>query len=118
MKVLIILNREPYDRTDTAWNSLRLASKLADCGNEVRLFLMNDAVDLARDACRPPEGYEQDLSKMLKDLIARGAAVKVCGTCMARYGIYKNHPYFDGAEKSTMQALADWVTGSDRVVSF
>ena len=118
MKTLIIFNREPYDSTDVTWNGLRLAGNLRDTGAEVRLFLMNDAVDLARDSCRPPEGYDQDLSQMLKDLIAGGTTVKVCGTCMARCGIYKNHPYFEGAEKSTMQDLADWVLGSDRVLTF
>ena len=118
MKILLIFNREPYDNTDVSWNGLRLAGKLCEGGNEVRLFLMNDAVDMARDACRPPAGYDQDLSKMLKDLIAQGVTVKVCGTCMARCGIYKNHPYFDGAEKSTMQALADWVVDSDKVITF
>jgi uncharacterized protein involved in oxidation of intracellular sulfur len=118
MKILIIFNREPYDTTDVTWNGLRLADKLAEAGSDVRLFLMNDAVDLARDACRPPEGYDQDLSKMLKALIARGVTVKVCGTCMARCGIYKNHPYFEGAEKSTMKALADWVVDSDKIISF
>ncbi|SKA04562.1 Uncharacterized conserved protein involved in intracellular sulfur reduction [Vibrio cincinnatiensis] len=55
---------------------------------------------------------------MLKDLITQGATVKVCGTCMARCGIYKNHPYFEGAEHSTMQALAEWVTDSERVLTF
>lgn len=79
---------------------------------------MNDAVDMARDVCRPPEGYDQDLSQMLKDLIARGVAVKVCGTCMARCGIYKNHPYFEGAESSTIAALAQWVDESDRMLTF
>lgn len=118
MKTLIIFNREPYDNTDVTWNGLRLADKLLDAGSEVRLFLMNDAVDLARDACRPPEGYDQDLSAMLKALIARGVAVKVCGTCMARCGIFKNQPYFDGAEKSTMPELAEWVVDSDKVISF
>ena len=118
MKILLIFNREPYDNTDVSWNGLRLAGKLCEGGTEVRLFLMNDAVDMARDACRPPAGYDQDLSKMLKDLIAQGVTVKVCGTCMARCGIYKNHPYFDGAEKSTMQALADWVVDSDKVITF
>lgn len=118
MNTLIVLNREPYDNTDVTWNALRLAGKLLDNGHEVRLFLMNDAVDLARDVCRPPEGYDQDLSKMLEELIGRGAIVKVCGTCMTRCGIYKNHPYFEGAESSTMAALADWVTGSDRVLTF
>lgn len=118
MKTLLIFNHEPYDGTDVAWNALRLAGKLLDGGSEVRLFLMNDAVDMARDACRPPAGYDQDLTVMLKALIARGAAVKVCGTCMARCGIFKNQPYFEGAEQSTMQVLADWVVDSDKVISF
>ena len=39
-------------------------------------------------------------------------------TCSVRCGIYKNHPYFDGAEKSTMPALAEWVVDSDKVLTF
>ncbi|MBN1379881.1 MAG: DsrE family protein [Gammaproteobacteria bacterium] len=118
MKILIIFNREPYDNTDVTWNGLRLARKLVESGQEVRIFLMNDSVDMARDVCKPPEGYDQDLSAMLKDLIAQSVPVKVCGTCMTRCGIYKNHPYFDGAEKSTMPELAEWVIESDKVITF
>ncbi len=118
MTSLIIFNREPYDNTDITWNGLRLADMLRKKEVEVRIFLMNDAVDMARDACKPPEGYDQDLSQMLKDLIANGVSVKVCGTCMSRCGIYKNEPYFEGAEKSTMSALADWVMDSDKVLTF
>ena len=118
MKILIVFNREPYDNTDVTWNGLRLAGKLQEAGQEVRIFLMNDSVDMARDVCKPPENYDQDLSAMLKDLIAKGVAVKVCGTCMARCGIYKNHPYFAGAEKSTMPELAEWIIDSDKVITF
>jgi len=118
MKILIIFNRQPYDNTDVTWNGLRLADKLSDANQEVRIFLMNDSVDMARDVCKPPANYDQDLSQMLKELIAKGIIVRVCGTCMARCGIYKNHPYFDGAEKSTMPALAEWVIDSDKVISF
>lgn len=117
-KVLIIFNRDPYDNTDVTWNGLRLAGTLKKKGNEVRIFLMNDSVDLARDVCKPQQGYDQDLSQMLKDLIAQGVPVEVCGTCMARCGIYKNHPYFEGANKSTMGFLADWVIDSDKVITF
>jgi uncharacterized protein involved in oxidation of intracellular sulfur len=117
-KVLIIFNREPYDNTDVTWNGLRLAETLRKNGAEVRIFLMNDSVDMARDVCKAPEGYDQDLAKMLKDLIANGVPVKVCGTCMSRCGIHKNHPYFDGAEKSTMNALAEWVVDSEKVLTF
>ena len=118
MKILIIFNRPPYDSTDVTWNGLRLAGKLLESGQEVRIFLMNDSVDMARDIYKPPEGYDQDLSQMLKELISKGTPVKVCGTCMARCGIFKNHPYFDGAEKSTMPELAEWVIDSDKVITF
>lgn len=118
MEVLIIFNREPYDMTDVTWNGLRLAKTLKKSGVDVRIFLMNDSVDMARDVCKPPAGYDQDLSQMLKDLISDSVPVKVCGTCMARCGIHKNHPYFEGAEKSTMQALSDWVLDSDKVLTF
>lgn len=118
MKILVIFNREPYDNTDVTWNGLRLAGKLQEAGQEVRIFLMNDSVDMAREVCKPPENYDQDLSAMLKDLIAKDVPVKVCGTCMARCGIYKNHPYFDGAEKSTMPELAEWVVDSDKIITF
>lgn len=118
MKILIIFNHEPYDGGDVTWNGLRLAKTLLEKGEEVRIFLMNDAVDLARDVLQKPESYDQDLVALLKDLIARGAQVQVCGTCMARCGLHKNHPYFEGAKKSTMAALADWVLDSDRVLTF
>jgi uncharacterized protein involved in oxidation of intracellular sulfur len=73
---------------------------------------------MARDVYKPPTNYDQDLSQMLKDLIANNVPVKVCGTCLARCGIYKNHPYFEGAIKSTMGELAEWVVTSDKVLTF
>jgi len=118
VKILLIFNRPPYDNTDVTWNGLRLADKLLEAGQEVRIFLMNDAVDMARDACKPPGEYDQDLSQMLKGLIGRGVPVKVCGTCMARCGIYKNHPYFEGAHKATMPELAEWIVESEKVITF
>ena len=118
MSILIIFNRQPYDQTDVAWNGLRLAGQLVETGQEVRIFLMNDSVDMARDACTPPAGYDQDLTQMLKALVAKGVPVKVCGTCMARCGIYRDQPYFEGAERSTMPALAEWVVESDKVLTF
>lgn len=118
MSILIILNRAPYDATDVTWNALRLAGKLLEGGNEVRLFLMNDAVDLARESCVPPQGYDHDLKSILKSLIASGVAVEVCGTCMARCGLHRNEPYYPGATSSTMARLASWVVESDKVLAF
>jgi sulfur relay (sulfurtransferase) complex TusBCD TusD component (DsrE family) len=77
MTILLILNHAPYDGTDLTWNALRLAGQLKQDGAEVRLFLMNDSVDLARDGVPVPEG-SSDLAQMTKDLIATGVTVKVC----------------------------------------
>jgi len=118
MRVLLILNRQPYDGTDVTWNALRLAGKLLDAGALVRIFLMNDAVDLAREETKKPESYDHDLVEMLKELINRGVPVKVCGTCMARCGIHKGKPYFEGAEKATMNDLVEWITESEKVLTF
>lgn len=117
MKALLILNRNPYDGTDVTWNALRLAEQLLNAGLEVNVFLMNDSVDLARDAAKPPEGYF-DLGEMLKGLIRRNVAVKVCGTCKVRCGMYKGEPYFEGAQEAKMTELAQWIKEADRVVSF
>lgn len=118
MKILIVFNRPPYDGTDVTWNGLRLAGKLAEAGHAVRLFLMNDSVDMARESCQPPAGYDQNLVSILKALIAQGVAVKVCGTCMARCGIHKNDPYYAGAHQATMAELAEWVADSERALTF
>lgn len=118
MIVLLVFSRPPYDSTDVTWNGLRLAKTLLTAGQEARIFLMNDSVDMARESCAPPPSYDQDLKEMLKELIASGVQVEVCGTCMARCGIHRNEPYYKGANKSTMSKLAEWVLESDKVLTF
>jgi len=117
-KILIIFNREPYDNSDVTWNGLRLATTLSEQGCKVCIFLMNDAVDLARECLEKPEGYDQDLKLMLKNLIQMGVQVEVCGTCMSRCGIYKNQPYFEGANRSTMLILSKLTIEFDKVITF
>lgn len=117
MKILLIFNKEPYDGTDLTWNGLRLANQLHEENQEVRIFMMNDAVDLARDMKIETQGYDQDLSNQLKALVDKGISVKACGTCMTRCGIYKNKPYFSDVKKSTIKDLSEWIIDSDRVIN-
>jgi uncharacterized protein involved in oxidation of intracellular sulfur len=117
MKILIIFNRNPYDGTDITWNGLRLAEKLIGSETEVKIFLMNDSVDMAREITKPPEGFF-DLGKMLKDLITKQILVKVCGTCKVRCGIHKGEPYFEGAQEAKITELAEWVKEADKVITF
>ena len=114
----IILNHQPYDGTDVTWNALRLAKTLHKSGENVNIFLMNNAVDLARNKTPKPDTYDYDLVDMLKKMYANGIALQVCGTCNARCGLFKNEPYFEDKISSTMQILADWVIESDKVLTF
>ncbi|WP_415396116.1 DsrE/DsrF/TusD sulfur relay family protein [Sulfurimonas sp. CS5] len=116
--ITIILNKQPYDGTDVIWNALRLAKTLYKSGESVNIFLMNDAVDLARDKTTKPDSYDYDLVEMLKKMHESGINLQVCGTCNARCGLFKNEPYFDEAISSTMQILSDWVISSDKVITF
>jgi len=115
--ILIIFNANPYDGSDVTWNGLRLADKLLDLQIDVKVFLMNDSVDLARDKCKPPDDYF-DLVKILKELIAKGVTVKVCGTCKSRCGIYKNESYYKDVAEATMADLAEWIKQSDQILTF
>ncbi len=117
MQSLIILNRNPYDGTDVTWNALRLAKQLHNDGVGVRLFLMNDSVDLAREGLKPPQ-YDFDLGEMLRELMNHGVTVKVCGTCLTRCGVVKNKPLLKEAIQATMPELAEWIQEVDSVISF
>lgn len=118
MNALIVLNHQPYDGTDVTWNALRLAQTLHEDDVDVRIFLMNDAVDLARETCVLPEDYDQDLVALLKSLMVKGIEIKACGVCLGRAGKYLGHPAYDGIETSSMKALSQWVIESERVLTF
>ncbi len=113
--VLIILSHSADDG-DTVWNALRLATTLTAQGAPVRLFVMNDAIDVVRQQVdRPPAEF--DLHAMLRTLLARGARVKVCTTCVTRCGMGHGE-VIPEVQLSSMPELAAWVTGSDRVLVF
>jgi len=118
MSILIIFNNQPYDGSDIVWNGLRLAQTLHKKGEIIKIFLMNDSVDLARDTTTKPDHYDYDLVRMVKELYDDGVFLGVCGTCQSRCGMNKNTPYFNEKIKSTMDQLANWTIESDKVLTF
>jgi uncharacterized protein involved in oxidation of intracellular sulfur len=76
----IIINDAPYG-VERPWNALRLAltSISTAIKSKVNIFLIGDAVSIAKKGQNPPEGY-YNLEKMLTDLIAKGGNVRACGT--------------------------------------
>ena len=81
MKTLVVLNDPAYG-TERSYNGLRLAHALAKReGEQVRIFLLADAVTCALAGQQTPNGY-YNLERMLAAAIRHGAQIGLCGTCM------------------------------------
>lgn len=117
MKTLLILNDPPYG-TERVYNGLRLAHALLKRGpeHEGTVFLMADAVTAARKGQKTPDGY-YNLERMLKRVIAGKGRVLLCGTCMDARGM-TDAEAMNGAERSTMDALAAATAEADQVLVF
>ena len=116
MQLLLLINRAPYDGTDVVWNALRLARTALEGGLAVRLFLLNEGVDLGRRDVRPVEP-EFDLQGMLSDLMEAGATVRLCQTCLSRCGIGEGE-VLPQAEVAGMKDLLEWVQDSEKALTF
>jgi predicted transcriptional regulator len=68
------------------------------------------AVVAARKGQKTPEGY-YNLERMLRDLVASGATVLACGTCLNSRALTKED-LIEGIEVGTMLKLAGWIKES------
>lgn len=115
-QILIILN-EPAYGNERSYNGLRLAMSLARSeGVDLKVFLMGDAVTVAKLGQKTPDGY-YNLERMLKDCTARNVAIGACGTCMDARGM-ADEPLAEGVHRSTMGELTDWTLWADKVLVF
>ena len=94
---LFILNEAPYG-SERAYDALRLAGAMA-----------------GRDGQQVPEGCH-NVERMLGKLLRHGS-VALCGTCMDARGM-QQADMVDGASRSNLSELADWVLQADKVIVF
>ncbi len=111
MKWTLIASSAPTSG-DAVYNTLRLVLKAYKRGHELRLFFINDAVDVAREGFEPGE-----IRELLDVCISEGIPVKICTTCVTRCGIGEGAIRSD-VDMATMDDLADWIEDSDRVLTF
>ena len=115
MKVLLIVNDQPYG-SERPYNALRLAGTLAKReAVDLRLFLMGDAVACAIDGQKLPDGHYH-LDRMLKPLVRRGTVV-CCGSCLDARGIAEQR-LVEGVRPSNLDELTDWTLWADKTVVF
>lgn len=117
MKTLLILNGAPYGEERT-YNALRLAGALTKReGRAVRVFLMGDAAIAAKRGQKVPDGFYN--AQLMLGRVARAMpdSVAVCGTCMDARGMQADE-LMDGAQRATLETLADWTEWADKVLVF
>lgn len=116
MKTLLILNDAPYG-SERTYNGARVAGALAkQPGNEVRVFLIGDAVSTAHRQQKVPSGF-YNLEVMLGAVTKHSGIVGVCGSCMDARGI-SVEDLIEGSHRSSMDELAQWTTWADKVLVF
>ncbi len=117
MSTLLILNDPPYG-TERTYNGLRLAQSMLrkNAAMELSIFLLADAVIAARKGQKTAEGF-YNVEHMLKRLMASGARVLLCGTCMDARGL-QEQDLIEGARRSSMDDLALATLAADKVIAF
>jgi uncharacterized protein involved in oxidation of intracellular sulfur len=115
VKALLVLNDPPYG-TERSYNALRVANSLAKRSEQVRVFLMGDAVACAVRGQKTPNGY-YNLERMLKGCANHGVEVGCCGSCLDARGI-EDERLVAGARRSTLEELTDWTLWADRLLTF
>lgn len=116
MKTLFILNDAPYG-SERTYNAARLAGALAKQeGHEVKLFLIGDAAAAAHNRQKVPSGF-YNLELMLGAVVRHGGAIGVCGSCMDARGMAAED-LIAGAQRSSLDELAQWTVWADKALVF
>jgi uncharacterized protein involved in oxidation of intracellular sulfur len=76
---------------------------------------MGDAVACAISGQQLPDGHYH-LDRMLKGILHR-AQVGCCGTCLDARGITQGQ-LVEGADRATLEQLADWTLWADKTLVF
>jgi len=106
MKIGVIIETKEYEK---AWNAFRFAVTAKKQGNEVKVFLMGEAVE-----CEGLTHEKYNVDEQLKNFIAIGGDILACGTCLKSRKL-------EGTEAcplSTMVDCVNMVTWADKVVTF
>lgn len=111
------MNDAPYG-SEKAYNALRLANQIKKDSPDadIRIFLMADAVICAIPNQKTPDGY-YNIERLIKGLTIKSCPVKLCGSCIDARGL-SELKFVEGAVRSNLTELSEWVISSDKVLTF
>jgi uncharacterized protein involved in oxidation of intracellular sulfur len=106
MKFGIIIETKEFEK---AWNAFRFAVTVKKQGNEVKVFLMGEAVE-----CEGLTHEKYNVDEQLKLFISIGGEILACGTCLKSRKLEST----ESCPLSTMIDCVNMVTWADKVVTF
>ena len=106
MKFGIILETKEYEK---AWNAFRFALSSKRNGNEVKVFLMGEAVE-----CEGLVHEKYNVDEQLQKFVEEGGEVLACGTCLKS----RNKEGTETCPLSTMMDCVKMVEWADKVITF
>lgn len=115
-RTLVVLNDPPY-HSERDYNGLRLAISLAKRpGEEVRVFLMGDAIACAKRGQQSPDG-RFNIEQMLTEFASLGGQVCVCGGYMKARGMTAED-LAEGCRQSTLVEWTDFTLWAEKTLVF
>ena len=114
MKFLFVLHDAPYG-SERTYNGIRWARQLLadEASHEVKVYMFGDAVVALGAGQRTPDGY-YNIAAMVGQLVARGADVGGCTTCLDARGVPEDN-MVQGSGRSSLAELARWTAWADQV---
>lgn len=106
MKLGIIIETKEYEK---AWNAFRFAVTAKKQKNEVKVFLMGEAVEC--------EGLVHDIynvDQQLNNFVEAGGEILACGTCLSSRKLDSS----EACPISTMIDCVEMVEWADKTVTF
>ena len=113
--VVFVVNDAPY-ASERGRHALKLAQALRRRRVPVRLFLMGDAVAVAKLG-QESGAPERNLETLLLQALAAGAEVRLCDSCLDRRGLTDDE-IVNGVWRCGIDEFAAAVAGAGRVVTF
>jgi sulfur relay (sulfurtransferase) complex TusBCD TusD component (DsrE family) len=99
----------PY-QSESPETTIELAKAALEKGMNVKIFCYMDAVNCVRVGQKQVPGVT-NIEKQFRELIAKGADVRLCTLCMLVRG---TKDFIDGAKRAGTPDIAEMVEESDR----
>ena len=107
MKLAIVLSTK---HAETNWNALRLANLALKKGNEVKVFLLGEAVEY-ESASSEKFNIKQQIAAFLQ---SDDAGITACGTCLTM----RNQKESKECPEGGIEDLYNLIAENDKVISF